>query len=125
MAAALDADGQTARQPEIYCRHDVGRARAARDERGTVIDHAVPDGPCLVVLGFTGAQERTVKACTQLLDAGIINLTRGCPCQLLCHASVSFRGPVPLGVRPLYHRNRALSPPTPSTGVTQDFSTGW
>ena len=45
VAAAAHGDEQVVGAGEVHRARDVGRAGAARDDRGTAVEHAVPDAP--------------------------------------------------------------------------------
>lgn len=46
-------------------RGDVGRAGAPGDDRGPLVDHGVPDSPCLLVGAVTGQKHLTLEPRTE------------------------------------------------------------
>jgi hypothetical protein len=62
--------------------HHVGRAGAAQDQAGVLVDHAIPDQPRLLVVGVIGADDRAVEPAGQLVgDALAQSAVNVCRCR--------------------------------------------
>ena len=70
VAAAADGDEQIVRTREFHGVHDIGRAGAAGDEAGVLVDARVPNLAGLVVAGFAGLDDGAVEGLRELLDGG-------------------------------------------------------
>jgi hypothetical protein len=58
VAAAADRRVEALLAAEVDRRDHVGDVDAARDQRGTLVDHPVVEGPRVVVVGIAGADHR-------------------------------------------------------------------
>jgi hypothetical protein len=71
VATAADRDRQLVIAAEPERANDVVGVRAAGDQRGTPIDHAVPDRARVVVVGVTGANHAAGEGLLERAHVGI------------------------------------------------------
>jgi len=76
VAASADGDLEPVLAGERDRRHHLGRARGPRDERGTAVDHRVPDGACLVVALVPGREHLSADALAKRGDVLVTQTLR-------------------------------------------------
>jgi hypothetical protein len=79
-------DNQIVRAGEVDCVHDIGNAGTASDERGPLIDHAIPHLPRGIILRVAKIEHFAPLACLEFSDSRFRNNGTGWR-GLTCHKS--------------------------------------
>ncbi len=90
VSAALDAEQELVLARELHAGDHVGDAEAARDDRGTSVDHGVPDGPGLLVAGVARHEHRSAQARLQAVERVLLQLDLATFHRLRSHAPAPF-----------------------------------
>ncbi|GEM_PF-4378376 len=69
VTTALDGQREALLAGEVDARHDIGHAKAACDQGGSLVDHRVPQGARVIVAGFARKQERTPQAGSERVES--------------------------------------------------------
>jgi hypothetical protein len=72
---------------EVHGVHDVGSPRAASDEPGGSVDHAVPDPAGGIIAIIAGSQQLAAQALLESLDLRLFEHCAGC----IGHSSICHR----------------------------------